>query len=78
MRQLNQFLFFLVLTLSSCAQKGNFIEQTEDKYEVVDGKEQLVGQTVKQLRPNDSLPVIILTKVFNYRDDSQLKYLTGL
>ena len=77
MRQLYQILFFFLLTSSGCAQKNNFIEKVDNKYEVVDEKKQLVGQIVKQLRQKDSLPVTILTKVFNYEDDTRLKYLTG-
>ena len=67
----------MLLTLSSCGQKSNLIKKTEDKYEMVDGKNTLVGQIVHELRPIDSLPVTKLTKVFNYEDNARLRYLTG-
>ena len=79
MRKFNILLLTLltVLTVSCNSNKGTFI-QTEDQYDTIDGKKQVVSQTIKTLRISDSLPIAILTKVSNYNNDIRLKYLTGL
>lgn len=66
------------MTTASCSQKQNLIVQTDDKYEVIDGRKQIVAQTIKTLRKVDSLPIKIVTKIFNYEDDIRIKYSTGL
>jgi len=79
-RQFNNILLFTlltVLTVSCNSNKGTFI-QTEDQYDTIDGKKQIVSQTIKTLRKTDSLPIAILTKVSNQSNDVRLKYLTGL
>src|SRR5690606_32773620 len=58
--------------------KDDSFVQTEDQYETIDGKEQIVSQLVKTLRVSDSLPIANLTKVYNYNNDIRLQYLTGL
>jgi hypothetical protein len=66
-----------VLTISCDSNKKTFIK-TEDQYDTIDGKKQIVSQIVKTLRKTDSLPITILTKVSNQNNDVRLKYLTGL
>lgn len=67
----------IIFTISCNSNSGIFIK-TENQYETIDNKRQLVSQTIKTLRSSDSLPVAILTKVSNYNNDVRLKYLTGL
>ena len=69
----------MTLLASSCIRdKDDFIIQTENQYETIDGEKQIVSQTIKTLRNSDSLPITILTKVSNYRNDTRMKHLTGL
>jgi len=72
------FLTLLTVLAVSCNSDEGTFTQTEDQYEIIDGKKQIVSQTIKTLRKTDSLPVVILTKVSNYNNDVQMKYLTGL
>jgi len=67
-----------LLTVSCNSDKKKYIIQTEDQYDTIDGKKQIVSQTIKTLRRTDSLPIAILTKVSNFNNDTRLKYLTGL
>ncbi|MEI8202321.1 MAG: hypothetical protein WCH34_04880 [Bacteroidota bacterium] len=78
MRQIITILFLTILTASCNSGKQKFIIQTENQYDTIEGKEQIVSQTIKKLRVTDSLPISILTKVSNYNNDTRLKYLTGL
>jgi hypothetical protein len=78
MKRISTIILFAVLTLPSCSQKPNSITQIENKHEIVDGKKQIVGQTIKTLRQGDSLPIKVITKIFNYENDLRLKYTTGL
>lgn len=68
----------MLIATASFIPNDILIEKIENIYEEVDGKNQITEQTIKQLRPNDSLPVTILTKYFNHEDDVRLLYLTGL
>lgn len=78
MRQIITILILIILTASCNSDKQKFIIQTENQYDTIDGKKQIVSQTIKTLRMTDSLPISILTKVSNYNNDIRLKYLTGL
>ena len=78
MRHIITILFLTILTVSCNSDEQKFINQTENQYDTIEGKKQVVLQTVKTLRISDSLPIAILTKVSNYNNDTQLKYLTGL
>jgi len=77
-RHIITILFLTILTVSCNSDEQKFINQTENQYDTIEGKKQVVLQTVKTLRISDSLPIAILTKVSNYNNDTQLKYLTGL
>lgn len=77
-RQFSTILLLTLLTVSCNSDKEKYIIQTEDQYETIDGKKQIVSQTIKTLRRTDSLPIAILTKVSNFNNDTRLKYLTGL
>ena len=78
MKQITPLVFFILLTTASCSQNKNWIVLTNDKYEIVDGKKQIVAQTVKMLRRTDSMAIKIVTKIFNYENDTRLRYSTGL
>ena len=78
MRQIITILFLTILTASCNSDKQKFIIQTENQYDTIEGKKQIVSQTIKTLRMTDSLPISILTKVSNYNNDTRLKYLTGI
>lgn len=78
MRQVISIFLLTLLTPSCNSNKDKFIIQTEDQYETVDSKKQIVSQTVKTLRQSDSLPIAMLTKIFNYNNDIRINYLTGL
>jgi hypothetical protein len=78
MKRIRPMIVLIVIITQSCSQSNNFIKQKEDKYQVVDGKRQIVAQTIKTLRKIDSLPVKVITKIFNYENDTRLLYLTGL
>ena len=78
LRQIITILFLIILTVSCSSDKLKFIIQSENQYDTIEGKKQVVSQTIKTLRVTDSLPISILTKVFNYNNDTRLKYLTGL
>ncbi|GIL23893.1 MAG: hypothetical protein BroJett042_24060 [Bacteroidota bacterium] len=77
-RQFNIILFLTLLNVSCNLDKDKFIIQTENQYETIEGENQIVSQTIRTLRLTDSLPIAILTKVWNYNSDIRLKYLTGL
>ena len=74
----NIFLLLFFLTVSCNTDKDNFFVQTEDQYKTIDGKKQIVSQTLKTLRVSDSLPMTILSKISNFNNDTRLHYLTGL
>jgi hypothetical protein len=78
MRQFITILFLTLLTVSCNSDEEKLIIQTENQYDTIDGKNQIVSQLIKTLRMTDSLPISILTKVSNYDNDIRLKYLTGL
>jgi hypothetical protein len=67
-----------VLTFSCNTDKNKFIVLTDDQYKKIDEKNIIVFQVKRTLRASDSLPVSTLTKVFNYNNDTQTHYLTGL
>jgi hypothetical protein len=71
-------LLLTLLTVSCNSDKEKYIIQTEDQYDTIDNKKEIVSQTIKTLRISDSLPIAILTKVSNYNNEIRLKYLTGL
>jgi type VI protein secretion system component VasK len=78
-RQSNLILLTLLTVLIvSCNSNNKTFIQTEDQYETIDDKKQIVSKTIKTLRTSDSLPIATLTKVFNFNDDIRIKYLTGL
>lgn len=72
-------LVFLTLIVVSCQpDKEKLIFQTENIYDSINGKKQIISQITITLRPTDSLPIANLTKVSNYHNDARLKYLTGI
>ena len=69
----------LIFLIASCSVDENgFIVQSENQYEIINGKNILVGQVIRTLRISDSLPVAVLTKVSNYQNDTRIQYMTGL
>lgn len=78
MRQIITLIFLTILTVSCNSGKQRFIIQTENQYDTIEGKKQIVLQTIKTLRVMDSLPISILTQVSNYNNDTRIKHLTGL
>lgn len=77
LKRINLLLFLLFLIASCNLDKKTFIIQIENQYDTIDGKKQIVSQEIKTLRSVDSLPITILTKISNYKNDTRLKYLTG-
>jgi len=71
-------LLITLLTISCNMNKGDFITKIEEQYETIEGREQIVSQTITTLRVSDSLPISVLTKVSNYSNDYRLQYLTEL
>lgn len=67
----------LILTVS-CKPESEFIINIKDRYEVVDGKKEVVEQVIQSLRKSDNKPVSRLTRIFNYDDDVRIEYATGL
>ena len=51
------------MIVSSCNSREKYFIQTEERYEIIDGKQINVGQEIRTLRKSDSLPVSILTKI---------------
>lgn len=68
----------LLILIYCCKSDNELIIQTENQYEKIDGKRQIVSQTIKTLRKKDRLPIAILDKVYNFNNDIQINYLTGL
>ena len=58
--------------------KEELYAKTDDKYEVVDGSKEMVGQTISTFRKSDNNLVAKIVRVFNYNNDPRIFQLTGL
>jgi hypothetical protein len=67
----------LILTVS-CKSDNALTVKTENRYELVDGKREVVEQVIKHLTKSDNKPISRLTRVFNYNSDVRIEQLTGL
>ena len=68
----------ILFLAASCKSESEYNIKTEDRYEVVDGKRELVEQVVQTFRKLDNRPVSKLTRVSNYDNDIRIEQLTGL
>ena len=78
---MNRKLFFLAIILTSCNFSGDgnaYFTTTVSTNEIVDNKSEIVLQEIKTFRISDRKTTSILTKVFNYNNDTRIKDLTGL
>ena len=71
-------ILLFVLLQAGKAGKEEYFSKSEEKYEMVDGNREIVGQTIGTYRKSDNNMVVKMVRVFNYNNDPRIFQLTGL